>query len=134
MPDEFFFFFQAEDGIRDVAVTGVQTCALPISKGIAEDFAQDLSDEEKQVLTATQTPTAAVVFGATITTAAWKTKPSWYVIASNDRAVPPELQKAEAAAMKATSITVPSSHVPMLSQPKEVADLIEQAAAKAGSQ
>jgi pimeloyl-ACP methyl ester carboxylesterase len=86
------------------------------------------------LLTATQGPTAAAVFGATITTAAWKTKPSWCVIASNDRAVSPELQKAEAAAMKATSITVPSSHVPMLSQPKAVADLIEQAAAKAGSQ
>ena len=55
------------------------------------------------------------------------------VRASNDRAVPPELEKAEAAAMKATSITVPSSHVPMLSHPKAVADLIEQAAAKAGS-
>jgi pimeloyl-ACP methyl ester carboxylesterase len=102
-------------------------------KGIAEDFAQDLSEEEKQILTATQGPTAAAVFGATITTAAWKTKPSWCVIASNDRAVSPELEKAEAAAMKATSITVFSSHVPMLSHPKEVADLIEQAAAKAGS-
>src|SRR5882724_4672577 len=41
------------------------------SKGIAEDFAQDLSDKEKQLLTATQAPTAAAVFGATITTAAW---------------------------------------------------------------
>src|SRR3979490_72442 len=104
------------------------------AKGIAEDFAQDLQDKEKQLLTATQGPTAAAVFGATITTAAWKTKPSWSVIASNDRAVSPELQKAEAEAMKATSITVPSSHVPMLSHPKEVADLIAQAAAKAGSQ
>jgi pimeloyl-ACP methyl ester carboxylesterase len=103
-------------------------------KGIAEDFAQDLPDKEKQVLTATQTPTAAAVFGATITNAAWKTKPSWYVIASNDRALSPELEKAEAAAMKATSITLPSSHVPMLSHPKEVADFIEQAAAKAGIQ
>jgi pimeloyl-ACP methyl ester carboxylesterase len=102
-------------------------------KGIAEDFAQDLPDSEKQLLTATQGPTAAAVFGATVTTAAWKNKPSWYVIASNDRAVAPELQKAEAAAMKAASITIPSSHVPMLSHPKEVADLIEQAAAKAGS-
>jgi pimeloyl-ACP methyl ester carboxylesterase len=74
-------------------------------KGIAEDFAQDLSDNEKQLLTATQGPTA----------------------------VSPELEKAEAAAIKATSITVPSSHVPMLSHPNEVADLIEQAAAKAGS-
>jgi pimeloyl-ACP methyl ester carboxylesterase len=103
-------------------------------KGIAEDFAQDLPDMEKRTLMATQGPTAAAVFGATITTAAWKTKPSWCVIASNDRAVPPELEKAEAAAMKATSITVPSSHVPMLSHPKEVADSIVQAAAKAGSQ
>jgi pimeloyl-ACP methyl ester carboxylesterase len=102
-------------------------------KGIAEDFAQDLPDNEKQLLTATQGPTAETVFGATITTAAWKTKPSWCVIASNDRAVSPELQKAEAVAMKATSITVPSSHVPMLSHPKEVADLIEQAAAEARS-
>lgn len=103
-------------------------------KGIAEDFAQDLPDDEKQLLTATQGPTAAAVFSATITTAAWRTKPSWYVIASNDRAVPPELQKTEAAAIKATSITVPSSHVPMLSHPKAVADLIEQATTKAGSQ
>jgi pimeloyl-ACP methyl ester carboxylesterase len=102
-------------------------------KGIAEDLAQDLSDSEKQLLTATQGPTAAAVFGATVTTAAWKTKPSWFVIASNDRAVSPEFEKTEAEAMKATSITVPSSHVPMLSHPKEVADLIEQAAAKAGS-
>ena len=100
------------------------------SKGIAEDFAQDLSDTEKQILVATQTPTASSVFGATVTTAAWKTKPSWCVIASNDRAVSPELEKAEAAVMKATSITVPSSHLPMLSHPEEVADLIEQAAAK----
>ena len=92
-------------------------------KGIAEDFAQDLSDTEKQILAATQTPTAAGVFGATVTTAAWKTKPSWCVIASNDRAVSPELEKAEAAAMKATSIMVPSSHVPMLSHPEEVAEL-----------
>ena len=91
-------------------------------KGIAEDFAQDLPDKEKQLLTATQGPTAAAVFGGTITTAAWKTKPSWCVIAGNDRAVPPELEKAEAEAMKVTLITVPSSHVPMLSHPKEVAD------------
>jgi pimeloyl-ACP methyl ester carboxylesterase len=102
-------------------------------RGIAEDFAQDLPAKEQQLLTATQGPTAAAVFGTPITTAAWKTKPTWYVIASNDRAVPPELQRAEAAAMKATSITVPSSHVPMLSHATAVADLIEQAAATAGS-
>src|SRR5215469_4642364 len=93
-------------------------------KGIAEDFAQDLPDREQQVLTVTQGSTAAAVFDGTITTAAWKTRPSWCVIATNDRAVSPALEKAEAAAMKATSITVSSSRVPMLSHPKEVADFI----------
>jgi len=73
------------------------------AKGIAEDFAQDLPDNER------------------------------HVIASNHRAVAPELEKAEAAAMKATSITILSSHVPMLSHSKEVADFIERAATKAGT-
>lgn len=103
-------------------------------KGIVEDFGQDLSDTEKRILAATQGPTNAAAFGATITTAAWKTKPSWFVIAGNDRAIPPELEKAEAATMKATSITLSSSsHLAMLSHPREVAELIEQAAAKAGT-
>jgi pimeloyl-ACP methyl ester carboxylesterase len=103
-------------------------------KGIAEDFAQDLPDREKQILMATQGQTAEAVFGTTITTAAWRTKPSWYVIAANDRAIPPELEKDEAAAIGAKSITLSSSHVVMLAHPKEVAELIEQAAIKAGDQ
>lgn len=100
-------------------------------KGVAEDMAQDLSEKEKQILTATQGETSASVFGATITTAAWKTKPSWFAIASHDRAIPPELERDEAAAIKATSITLPANHLAMLSHPKDVAELIEQAAAKA---
>lgn len=58
-------------------------------KGIAEHFAQDLSDKDKELLTATQGPTNAAAFEGTVTTAAWKTKPSWFVIASQDRAIPP---------------------------------------------
>jgi pimeloyl-ACP methyl ester carboxylesterase len=100
-------------------------------KGIAEDMAQDLPDGEQQILTATQGQTAAAVFGATVTTAAWKSKPSWAVIAGNDRAIPPELEKDEAVTIKATSITLPANHLAMLSHPREVAELIEQAAAKA---
>ncbi|MGA7754594.1 MAG: alpha/beta hydrolase [Candidatus Sulfotelmatobacter sp.] len=99
-------------------------------KGIAEDMAQDLSNGEQEILTATQGQTAAAVFGATVTTAAWKSKPSWAVIAGNDRAIPPELEKDEAANIKATSITLPSNHLAMMSHPREVAELIEQAAAK----
>ena len=102
-------------------------------KGIAEDMAQDLPDKEQQILTATQGQTAAAVFGGTVTRAAWKSKPSWAVIAGNDRAIPPQLEKDEAAAIKATSITLPANHLAMLSHPREVAELIEQAAAKAQS-
>jgi pimeloyl-ACP methyl ester carboxylesterase len=103
------------------------------SKGVAEDFAQDLSGKEKEMLTATQGPRAAGAFGASITTAAWKTKPSWFIVANNDRAIPPEREKAEAALMNATTITIASSHLVMLSHPKEVADVIAQAAGTAGS-
>ena len=100
-------------------------------KGIAEDMAQDLSNGEQEILAATQGQTAAAVFGATVTRAAWRSKPSWAVIAGNDRAIPPELEKDEAGTIKATSITLPANHLVMLSHPREVAELIEQAAAKA---
>ncbi len=100
-------------------------------KGIAEDMAQDLPASEQRILTATQGQTAAADFGATVTTAAWRSKPSWAVIAGNDRAIPPELEKDEAATIKATSITLSTNHLAMLSHPREVAALIEQAAAKA---
>jgi pimeloyl-ACP methyl ester carboxylesterase len=99
-------------------------------KGIAEDMAQDLPEKEQRILAATQGQTAASVFGATVTKAAWKSKPSWAVVAGNDRAIPPELEKDEAANIKATSITLPANHLAMLSHPREVAELIEQAAAK----
>ena len=100
-------------------------------KGIAEDMAQDLPHVEQEILTATQGQTAAAVFGATVTRAAWKSKPSWAVIADHDRAIPPELEKEEAAAIKATSIILPSNHLAMMSHPREVAEVIERAAAKA---
>jgi pimeloyl-ACP methyl ester carboxylesterase len=100
-------------------------------KGVAEDIAQEFPEGEQQVLMATQGQTASSVFGAAITTAAWKTKPSWCVIARDDRAIPPDLEKAEAVSIGATSITLPSGHLVMLTHPREVADLIERAAARA---
>ncbi len=96
-------------------------------KGFAEDFAQDLPTKEMKILWAAQGPTNAAAFGATITNAAWKTKPSWFVVAAEDRAIPPALEKAEAERMKATTVTVASSHLVMVSHPKEVADVIEKA-------
>jgi pimeloyl-ACP methyl ester carboxylesterase len=97
------------------------------AKGFAEDFAQDVPAEEVSVLWAAQGPTNAAVFGTPVSKAAWKTKPSWFVVAEEDRAIPPALEKAEALRMKATTISVAASHLVMISHPKEVADLIEKA-------
>lgn len=100
-------------------------------KGIEEDFAADLSPTERKVLTATQGPTNGACFGAKITTAAWRSKPTWYVVASNDRMISPDLERQFAKAMNAKTITLPSSHVPMLSHPTEVANFIADAARSA---
>jgi len=101
--------------------------------GITEDFGQDLSDIEKVNLIATQGPTAGGALAALASTPAWKTKPTWFVIAANDRTVSPELEKTEAARMNATTITLPTSHLAMLAAPERVADFIEGAVAKAGA-
>jgi pimeloyl-ACP methyl ester carboxylesterase len=98
-------------------------------KGVYEDFAQDLTPAEKAEITATQGPTNAKVLGGTITTAAWHQKPSWYVVSANDRMIPPDAERAMAKAIHAETITLPSSHVAMLSHPAPVAALIEKAAA-----
>jgi pimeloyl-ACP methyl ester carboxylesterase len=102
-------------------------------KGIAEDFAQDLSAKEIAILTATQVPVSVAAMKGEITIPAWKSKPSWYIIAANDRAISPDLEAAQAKRIGATTITVPSSHVIMLAQPLKVADVIFDAASKAGA-
>src|ERR1700733_2251495 len=97
-------------------------------KGVSEDFAPDLTTGERDILLATQTPTQGAALGTEISTAAWRTKPSWFVIASNDRMISPDQERVTAKRMDAKTLTLPTSHVPMLSRPKEVADFIIQAA------
>jgi len=101
------------------------------AKGVEEYFAPDLPLAERKVMAATQGPTNAAVLGGKITKAAWRSKPTSYVVAGNDQMIPPDLERQFAKAMKATTITVPSSHVPMLSHPAEVARLIVEAAQSA---
>jgi pimeloyl-ACP methyl ester carboxylesterase len=102
-------------------------------KGIAEDYAQDLSAKEIAVLTATQVPVNVAAMKGEVTNPAWKSKSSWYMIAGNDRTISPTLEASLAKKIGATTVTVPSSHVIMLSKPAKVADVIIDAAAKAGS-
>ncbi|MDL5158338.1 alpha/beta fold hydrolase [Actinomycetospora termitidis] len=96
-------------------------------------FAGDLPAEEQQVVWATQGVPDAGVFDQQVAGTAWRTKPSWYVVARDDRTVNPELQRFCAQRMGATTHELASSHVPMLSHPEEVADVIRAAAAAVGS-
>ena len=97
-------------------------------KGIVEDFAQDLPEKERLVLAATQVPASINTFRGAVTQAAWKTKPSWYIVASSDRAISPQAEQAMAAHIGAHTTTVDSSHVVMLSHPGLVVSTIEAAA------
>ena len=103
------------------------------AKGVFEDFAPDLPEVERAVLFATQSPIAGAALGVPISTPAWRNKPSWFVIAGDDRMISPKLEEAEAQEMKAKSITISSSHVVMLSHPAEVAGFIERAAHESGT-
>jgi pimeloyl-ACP methyl ester carboxylesterase len=102
-------------------------------KGIAEDLAQDLPAKEISILTATQVPTNVGAMKGEITTPAWRSKSSWYIIAANDRTISPKLEAAEAKKIGATTTTVTSSHVMMLAQPSQVANVIADAASKSNS-
>jgi pimeloyl-ACP methyl ester carboxylesterase len=93
-----------------------------------ECFAGDLSEEEQKVVWATQRVPAVDLFDQKMKGTAWKTKPSWYIVAKNDRTVHPELERFCAKRMDATTYEVDSSHVPMLSNPKLVIDVIRAAA------
>ena len=99
-------------------------------KGIAEAFAQDLTPAEKRILAATQGQTSGPnELGAKVTVAAWKEKPSYYIVADQDRMISPELEKEMAAQINAKTIHINSSHVPMLSHATEVVEFISKAAA-----
>ncbi len=91
-------------------------------------FAGDLSEQEQKLVWATQGVPDADLFNQKMEPAAWRSKPSWYIVAKNDRTVHPELQRFVAKRMGATIHETDSSHVPMLSKPAFVIDVIRTAA------
>ncbi len=99
-------------------------------KGINEFFAQDLPAEERNVVYATQVTWAAAATQEKVYDPAWKTKPSWFVVAANDGMINPDLQRFKSKLIKATTLELNSSHVPMVSQPDKVARFIMEAAQK----
>ena len=91
-------------------------------------FAGDLSEQEKKLVWATQCVPAPDLFNAKVGGTAWKSKPSWYIVAKNDHTVHPDLERFLAKRMGAATTEVASSHVPMLSHPDVVIDVIRTAA------
>ena len=91
-------------------------------------FAGDVDPVQAKVMYAVQQPLAASAFADVMGVPAWKTLPSWYLVATDDQAIPPDAERQFAARMGATTIEIPSSHVPMVSHPGDVAQLIETAA------
>lgn len=99
-------------------------------EGFQETFAQDLPPAESALMYATQNPPSAFLPQEKPTAAAWKNKPSRYVVASADKAVSPVYQSDAAKRIGAEITVVEASHVPMLSHPQEVLAVIREAAAQ----
>ena len=98
-----------------------------------DDFAGDLSEQEKKLVLATQGVPKPDLFEAKVGGTAWKSKPSWYIVGKNDRTVHPDLERAMAKRMGATTYELDSSHVPMLSHPERVLEVIRTAAKAVGA-
>ena len=92
------------------------------------DFAGDLDPARARALYAVQGRISATLFASRTTQAAWRTKPTWYAVSTQDRTTSPELERFLANRMKAKTIELRSSHVSLLSHPQEIADLILTAA------
>src|SRR5438552_11345369 len=98
-----------------------------------EHFAADVDSTRAHVMYAVQQPLASSAFTDVMGVPAWKSLPTWYLVAQNDEAIPPDAERQFATRMGATTVEIPSSHVAMVSHPDEVAELIEKAAASVGA-
>jgi len=97
------------------------------------DFAGDVPPERARVMYAEQGRISDTLFASRTTAAAWRSKPTWYSVSTRDRTTSPELERFLAKRMNATTIELESSHVAMISHPKEIAALIQTAATHAAA-
>src|SRR5271155_2003600 len=97
----------------------------------AADFAADIPRADAEFMAISQVPISTDAFTHKVTSPAWKTKPTWYMVATADRSINPDQERMMAKRAKAKTVEVKSSHVAYMSHPKETAKLIEEAAASA---
>jgi len=97
-----------------------------------EHFAADVDSTRAHVMYAVQQPLASSAFTDVMGVPAWKSLPSWYLVAKNDEALPPDAERQFAKRMGASTTEIPASHVAMVSHPTEVTQLIAKAAEHVG--
>ena len=133
---------RAPDAGEDFAALATQFPTPPASAGIVfdgdegrlseeaflRDFAGDLPEAKARALFAVQWPFQKALLTGTTTDAAWRSKPSWYAVSTEDRTINPDLQRLMAKRIGATTIEVKASHVSLLLQPETIAHLILEAA------
>jgi pimeloyl-ACP methyl ester carboxylesterase len=117
--------FPVTDVFSHIEIADGRIWLLPSGIGC---FAGDLSEQEQGLVWATQGVPDVNLFGQKLGGTAWRMKPSWYIVANNDRTVHPDLERFAAKRMGAHTYDVNSSHVPMLSHPDFVLDVIREAA------
>jgi pimeloyl-ACP methyl ester carboxylesterase len=117
--------FPVTDIFSHIEIADGRIWMLPSGIGC---FAGDLPEQEQRLVWATQGVPNADLFSQKLDGTAWRTKPSWYIVANNDRTVQPDLERFVAKRMGAHTYDVDSSHVAMLSHPDFVLDVIREAA------
>ncbi len=96
----------------------------------AASFAADVSADEAQFMADSQVPWGVGALSGAVSEPAWRVKPSWYLVATDDRMIPPPAQRAMSERAGSTVVEVAGSHAIYVSQPQAVADLIKQAASE----
>jgi len=117
--------FPVTDIFAHIEIADGRIWMLPSGIGC---FAGDLPEQEQKLVWAAQGVPAVDLFNQKLDGTAWRTKPSWYIVANNDRTVQPDLERFVAKRMGAHTYDIDSSHVAMLSQPDFVLDVIRTAA------
>src|SRR6201999_4001496 len=95
------------------------------------DFASDIPRADAEFMAISQVPISTDSFTHKVRNPAWKTKPTWYMVATADRSINPDQERMMAKRARANTVEVNASHVAYMSYPKETAKLIEEAATSA---
>ncbi|MBX5196200.1 alpha/beta hydrolase [Rhizobium sp. NZLR10] len=102
-------------------------------KTFHEDFAADLPEADADFMARSQVPVSEKALGTKVTEAAWRSKPSWYVVATEDHKINPDFERYMAKRAGSSTVEIKGSHAVYVSQPQAVADLIKDAAEGAAS-